>query len=573
MHYRAPLADIRFCLDKMVGIDALRQTGRCPELEDGTGDAILDEAAHLFESRVSPAHADADREGARLENGVVRTPRSFHDAYRSLAAGGWTGLSASTRFGGAGMRMAVVTPCNEMLGSACLSLSLNPLLTQGVILALERHASEELQARYLPRLASGEWSGTMNLTEPHAGSDVGALTTEAAANPDGSWSITGQKIYISWGDSDLTRNIVHLVLARTPGAPSGTRGISLFLVPKVLPDGGAHNRVRTLSLERKMGLHGSPTAALAYEQAQGWLVGEECAGMKCMFTMMNAARLGVGLQGVAIAEGARQLAARYASERRQGRTANEDPSILGHADVRRMALEMRAWTEAARAICYDLAVNIDLSDAAPDAGGRAAAARRAALLTPIAKAFGADVGIRVASLGIQMHGGAGYIEDTGAARWYRDARIAAIYEGTNGIQAMDLVGRRLAPDSGDEALRFLGECRETAAALQAAGSRHGRWGARLARSVDCATDALSKLVEAVPTDRAAGATACLDMLATVRGAHHLGKGALAAPSDSVRLATAAVYFERMLPMADAHAEIAGAGAAALYEIPRDRIAP
>ena len=573
MSYRPPLADIRFCLQHMVGTDRLRATGAHPLLADGTGDAILAEAARTFEARVAPAHRAADQEGASFGNGVVRTPAAFHDAYAALRKGGWVGLRGRAELGGLGLPMVLTSPCNEMLGSSCLSLSLNPLLTQGVIGALEQHADDTLRDTYLPRLLSGEWAGTMELTEPHAGSDVGALTTAAEPQPDGSWAITGQKIFISWGESDLTDNIIHLVLARTPGAAAGTRGLSLFLVPGRLPGESGRNAVRTHAIEHKMGLHGSPTAALAYDGAIGWLVGEEGAGMRCMFTVMNAARLGVGLQGVAAAEGARQLATDYARERRQGRTSGGDAGIVGHADVRRMVLEMRALTEAARAICYDLSLAIDLAEAEKRAEDRAAARRRAAFLTPVAKAFGSDIGVEVAGLGIQIHGGAGYIEATGAAQWYRDARIACIYEGTNGIQAMDLVGRKLAPDQGREADLLLDEVRSTAERLAGASGCLAGSGERITRAEGAAREATRWLCQAGDSDREAGAVAYLRLLALVRGAHHLARGALAAPDDPLRTGVAAFFADRILPASTGLAETATAGAAGLYAVPTDRLAP
>ena len=571
MPYRAPLEDIRFCLYEMVGIDQLTSIGAHPVLEDGTGEAILEEAARTFVERVAPAHRIADQEGARLENGVVRTPPAFHAAYAALRDGGWVGLRGQVEHGGMGLPMSLTSPCNEMLGSACLALSLNPLLTQGVIGALERHADPALRKEYLPRLLSGEWSGTMNLTEAHAGSDVGSLRTRAEPNGDGSWSITGQKVYISWGESDLTENIIHLVLARTPEAPKGTAGISLFLVPKVLPESGTRNAVRALSIEQKMGLHGSPTAVLSYEGARGWLVGGEQDGMRCMFTMMNAARLGVGLQGVSIAEGARQLATEYALERKQGPTPVGEEAIIGHADVRRMVLEMRALTEAARAICYDLSVAMDLSEFEPHADARKAAARRAGFLTPIAKAFGSEVGVEVASLGIQIHGGSGYIEGTGAAQWFRDGRIATIYEGTNGIQAMDLVGRKLVPDEGREAGKLLDEAQATAGRMARHGGGLADMGNRLSRSVETARTTTAWLCRANDNDVRSGGVSYLRLMALVRGAHHLGRGALAAPEDPVRAGTAAFFCARILPQVSGLAEAAAAGAADLYAVPGDRL--
>ena len=353
---------------------------------------------------------------------------------------------------------------------------------------------------------------------------------------------------------------------------SGTAGLSLFLVPKVLPGSGVRNGVRALSIEEKLGLHGSPTAVLAYEGARGWLVGGERNGMRCMFTMMNAARLGVGLQGVSIAEGSRQLATEYALERRQGATPEGDGAIIGHADVRRMALEMRALTEAARAICYDLSVAIDLSEAEPEEKARKEAAKRAGFLTPIAKAFGSDVGVEVASLGIQIHGGSGYIEGTGAAHWYRDARIATIYEGTNGVQAMDLVGRKLAPDAGREARNLLDEAQATADRATRHGGSLAGPGSQLARSVKSARSATAWLCSASENDLRSGGVPYLRLMALVRGAHHLCRGALAAPGNPIRTGVAAFFCARILPHTAGLSEAATAGAEGLYAVPGDRIA-
>ena len=576
MQYRAPLEDIRFCLDQMVGRERLIATGRFPVIEDGTADAILEEAARVFEEKVAPAHRVADSEGARFENGVVRTPPEFHRAFAALRDGGWVGIRARTESGGPGMPQSLVTPVNEMLGSACLALSLCPLLTQGVIIALEQHGSEEQKRVYLPKLVSGEWAGTMVLTEAHAGSDVGALTSRAEPNGDGSWSVTGQKVFISWGESDLTENIVHLVLARTPNSPPGTAGISLFLVPKLLPfkSGGlgARNALRALSIEKKMGLHGSPTAVLSLEGARGWLVGNERDGMACMFTMMNAARLGVGIQGVSVAESSRQLATRYAVKRRQGPTRRADQGIIGHEDVRRMVLTIHALTAASRAICYDLAVQIDLASAEPAKPDRDAAVARAHLLTPLAKAFGSDAGCEAANLAIQVHGGAGYIEETGASQLLRDARIAAIYEGTNGIQAMDLVGRKLAMNQGTAVRSFLDEIEITVDALEARAETFDRFGIRTRHALALARSTTDwMLEEATDEDRRAGAVPYLRLLALVRGAHYLGRGALHADNDEARVALADFYTARILPEARGLAEIARAGAEGLYALSTERM--
>ncbi|MDZ4135061.1 MAG: acyl-CoA dehydrogenase family protein, partial [Paracoccaceae bacterium] len=386
----------------------------------------------------------------------------FALGYRAIVEGGWVSIAANPEHGGMGLPMAVTSAVNEMMGSACLALQLNPLMTQGQIEALEHHASDALKAVYIPKLVSGEWCGTMNLTEPQAGSDVGALRSKAEPNGDGSYAISGQKIYISWADNDFSGNVCHLVLARLPDAAPGTKGISLFMVPKFIPDAGgnpgARNTLHVVSLEHKLGLHGSPTAVMQYDAAQGWLVGEAHKGMAAMFTMMNNARLGVGVQGIAVAEAACQHAVAYASERRQGKTpVAGSGAIIDHADVRRMLAVMKAETFAARAIALSCAVAIDMSRATGSEEWQA----RAALLTPIAKAYGTDIGIEVASMGVQVHGGMGFIEETGAAQYLRDVRVTAIYEGTNGIQAMDLVGRKMM-DGGEAAFRLIEEVEQNA---------------------------------------------------------------------------------------------------------------
>ncbi|MBZ0122713.1 MAG: acyl-CoA dehydrogenase, partial [Roseovarius sp.] len=421
MPYRAPADEFRFLLRHVVGFDQVAATDRFAEATPDTVQAILTEAGRMCEDVLAPLQRQGDLHPARLENGVVRTSPGFADGYRAIADGGWVSIAASPENGGMGLPMALTTAVNEMMSSACLSLQLAPLMTQGQIEALEHHASEEIRRTYLPKLISGQWAGTMNLTEPQAGSDVGALGTRAEPNADGGYAISGQKIFISWGDNDFTENVCHLVLARLPGAVAGTKGISLFLVPKFIPDNtgapGRRNGVNVVSLEHKMGLHGSPTAVMEYDRATGWLVGGEHDGMRAMFTMMNNARLGVGVQGIGVAEGAFQHALAHATERRQGRSPLPDDkatgAIVDHADVRRMLATMKAETLAARAIALATAVAIDMARAT----GGAAHAARAAFLTPIAKAFGTRTGIRVADTGVQVHGGMGYIEETGAAQY------------------------------------------------------------------------------------------------------------------------------------------------------------
>jgi alkylation response protein AidB-like acyl-CoA dehydrogenase len=541
MTYRAPIDAYMRLLRDVVGYEAVAGTDRFAEAGAETVATVLGEAGKLCEEVLAPLQRGGDTDPARLENGVVRTSRGFAQGYRALADGGWIATSAPEDFGGMGLPLTVTTCINEMMSGACLALQLNPLMTQGQIDALEHHASDALKALYLPRLISGEWAGTMNLTEPQAGSDVGALTTRAEPNGDGTYAITGQKIYISWGDNDFTANVCHLVLARLPDGVPGTKGISLFLVPKYLPDDsgapGVANRLRVLSLEHKMGLHGSPTCVMSYEGARGWLVGEAHDGMRAMFTMMNNARLGVGMQGIGVAEGALQHALAFARERRQGRSP--EGTIIGHADVRRMLVTMKAEVFAARAIALSLAVAIDMGRATGTAEWRA----RAALLTPIVKAFGTQTGIKVADMGVQVHGGMGYIEETGAAQYLRDVRVTAIYEGTNGIQAMDLVGRKMM-DGGEAIYRLLDEMERAAEAARAALPD-------LAEAVWQANETLRETTETLLTrsdlaERFGGAVPYLMGFARVLGAHFHLRAALVDPQDAdARLA--AFYIQRLLP--------------------------
>jgi alkylation response protein AidB-like acyl-CoA dehydrogenase len=452
--------------------------------------------------------------------------------------------------------VTLATCVGEMFAGANLALSLAPLLSQGQIEALEAHADARLKVVYLPRLVAGDWTGTMNLTEPQAGSDVGAVRTRAEPRGDGSFAVTGQKIFISWGDHDMAENVCHMVLARLPDAPARTKGISLLLVPKHVPgeDGrpGVANAVRVVSLEHKMGLHGSPTCVMEFDGARGWLVGEPHQGLAAMFTMMNNARLGVGVEGLAQAEAAWQAAAAFARERRQGRTPTGEAAIVGHADVRRMLATMATLVSTARAICLDCALSLDMANATGEAGWTA----RAALLTPIAKAFGTDAGCAVSELAMQVFGGMGYVEETGVAQFYRDVRVTAIYEGTNGIQAMDLVGRKLA-DGGAAAKALIAEAAATAAVGGAAG-------AALAAAAGQLEAATEWMVAAEANDRAAGATAYLRAFALTLGGHYLLKAALAEGTGGPRAALAAFQAGQLLPQVAALCTASCAGAAALY---------
>src|SRR5579863_4103978 len=475
MTYAAPLADMRLVLDAF---------GNLPDEAAEVADAVLGEAAKFAENELAPLNQPGDRIGSVLENGVVRTPPGFREAYRKFVEGGWNGLTCEPEIGGQGLPLALAVPLTEMWNSACMGWALCPLLNSGAIELLQAHGSPEQKRLYLDKMVSGEWTGTMNLTEPQAGSDLGALRSRAVPASDARWGehyrISGQKIFITYGDHDLCDNIIHMVLARTPDAPPGSRGISLFLVPKFLPDGdgkpGERNDLRPLRLEEKLGIHASPTCVMSYGDeggAIGWRIGEENRGLECMFTMMNSERLLVGVQGVAIAERAYQQALDYARTRVQGQPVGSSRDagplpIVHHPDVRRMLLSMRAATEAMRALTYLAAAAIDCSRRAGDEQSRFRAQRRADLLIPVVKAWCTDLGVEIASVGVQVHGGMGYIEETGAAQYLRDARITPIYEGTNGIQANDLVGRKLGRDQGEAARELFSEMRATLGGLGAA---------------------------------------------------------------------------------------------------------
>ncbi len=539
MTYRAPVADIAFALKHGAGLaQALAGT----ELGADGVDAVLEEAGRFATDIIAPLNVPGDRHGTPFKDGAVTMPPGWKDAYRAWAKAGWNGLASPSQWGGQALPHALNAACIEMWNSASMAFGIGPVLTMGAVEALAAYGTDALRNTYLPKLISGEWMGTMQLTEPQAGSDVGALRTKAERAGDGSYRISGQKIFITYGEHDLTDNIIHFVLARLPDAPAGTKGISLFLVPKFLlnTDGspGARNDVRAHSVEHKIGIHASPTCTMVYGDrggAVGYLVGEENRGLHCMFTMMNLARLAVGLQGVGIAETATQAALAYARERKQGRVPGAkggSSAIIMHPDVKRMLLTMRALTRAARLICYATAGAIDGEQRAATDVARKAAAERAALLTPVAKAFSTDVGIEVASLGVQVHGGMGYIEETGAAQHYRDARIAAIYEGTNGIQAVDLVTRKIPLSNGGAAAAYLHELRRIVKSVQAANDpAFGATGARLSEAVDSlerATAFLRAQLDKKPEAALAGATPYLRLFGYAAGGCMLADEALAA---------------------------------------------
>jgi alkylation response protein AidB-like acyl-CoA dehydrogenase len=540
--YHPPLADIRFTLDAIVKAGRLTVDGVYPDYDVSVRDAVLDEAGRLAAEVIAPLNRLGDRQGARLENGVVRTTPGFADAYRQFAAGGWAGMTGEAGYGGLGLPHVLGVAVEELWQSANIAFGLCPILTHGAIEALSAHGSETLKRIYLPKLMSGAWTGTMNLTEPQAGSDVGALRSRAVDAGDGSYRITGQKIFITWGEHDCAENIVHLVLARLPEAPPGTRGISLFLVPKFLPnaDGtlGKRNDLACVGLEHKLGIHGSPTCVMSFGDnggATGFLIGGENKGMAAMFTMMNSARLNVGVQGVAMAERAWQKALAYAQERKQGKPARPDAgdAIIAHPDVRRMLFTIKSGTEAARAICLANAVAIDIARRHPDAAERAAAKAREELLTPISKAWSTDMAVRAASLCVQVHGGMGFIEETGAAQLYRDVRILPIYEGTNGIQAIDLVTRKLGLDGGAAMDALVAGMDRTVAELRDAADPALKATAKaLAPALGALHHAIAHLRERAGAgaveDVLAGATPFLELMGSALGGALLGKGALAA---------------------------------------------
>jgi 3-(methylthio)propanoyl-CoA dehydrogenase len=496
MTYTAPITEQRFILRHIVRMDELAGHDDFADATPETVDAIVDGIAQFAEGEFAPLNRVGDEVGAKWSPEGVTMPPGFKEAYRAYVDAGWGTLAAPVEHGGQGLPFTLATVVLEDLGAANMAFSLVTMLSAGALEALPAHGSAGLNAKWLPKIISGEWPATMNLTEPQAGSDVGALKTRAERREDGSYRIKGQKIFITFGEHDLAENIVHLVLARLPDAPSDTKGISLFLVPKFRPnaEGGIaeFNDVRCVSIEHKLGIHASPTCVMSYgddDDCIGWLIGEENAGMRAMFTMMNNARLNVGLQGVSIAERATQAAVAYARERVQGSREGKPVAIIQHPDVRRMLIRMKALTQAARALTYYAAGQVDRASL-----GDSQAKLRSDLLTPLVKAYGTDIGVEVASLGVQIHGGMGFVEETGAAQYYRDARIAPIYEGTNGIQAMDLVGRKLGLEGGQVLRRLLEDIRADAEGEDA-----------LLNLADLCAQAAERLLEASSDDRQAAA--------------------------------------------------------------------
>ncbi len=570
MSYRAPLDDIGFALKHGAALGPAIEQGLFGDLSLDDVEAVLAEAGRFAGEVIAPLNRIGDTFGAKFADGAVTTAPGWKEAYRDWRLAGWNAVTAPAEWGGQALPQIVNAACTEMWHSASVGFANGPMLTMAAIDALNAHGSETLKRTYLEKLVCGEWMGTMQLTEPQAGSDVGALRTRAERAGDGSYRLKGQKIFITYGEHDFTDNIIHFVLARLPDAPPGTRGISLFLVPKFLlqADGslGARNDIRAHSIEHKLGIHGSPTCTMILGDNAGgigFLIGEENAGIACMFTMMNRARLAVGLQGVGIAERATQQALAYARDRRQGRItgmkATESAPIIDHPDVRRMLLTMRALTQAARAICYAAAMAIDRSERSTDDAARKAAHQQASLLTPVAKAFSTDIANDVASLDVQVHGGMGYIEETGAAQFFRDARIAPIYDGTNGIQAIDLVTRKLPLANGAAVAAHCEELRGIVGALNASNDPAFGWTAvRLGDAVESLSRTTAWLlakIEKEPDAVLAGASPYLRLFGIATGGCLLAKEALAAlrlgGNAAGRLAIARFFAENVAVQAGA----------------------
>ncbi len=585
--YRAPLEEITFALQTMAAMETWSSIAGFEDAGEDLIAAILEEAGKLTSDVVAPTNVVGDKEGAKLIDGRVVTPEAFKPMHQAYVEGGWPTLAMNPEYGGQGLPFTLAMAVQEMLTSANMAYSLMPLLSAGTVEALEVHGSEEQQALYLPKLIDGTWSGTMNLTEPSAGSDVGALRTKAEPIGDGRYKITGQKIFITWGDHDLVENTIHMVLARLPDAPEGTKGISMFIVPKYLvnADGslGAENDLRPVSLEHKMGIHASPTCVMSYGDngnCIGYLIGEENKGMSNMFTMMNNARVGVGLQGVAIAERAYQQAVAYAMDRVQsaelGSASRSPVAIIKHPDVRRMLMTMRAQTEAIRAIIYRNTWAIDRAHKAENAEEMAAAKGEADLLTPISKAYATDTGCEVASLAVQVHGGMGFIEETGVAQHYRDARIAPIYEGTNGIQALDLVGRKLNMDGGIHWKKLITEMQEFASGMDGElQSVQADLQAGITALSEAAEMLMANGMEKI-NDTASAATPYLRLFGTVLGGYLLVKQAKHAskslaeghnqPILKSKMAIAKFFIEQLLPVATASLGPIKAGAATVMAL-------
>jgi alkylation response protein AidB-like acyl-CoA dehydrogenase len=591
--YKPPLNDIRLVLSEISDISRLCDLPDYEHVDVETIDGVLEELGRFAAEVISPVNKIGDQKGCSVSDGVVTMPEEFGEAWDHFIESGWGAISQDPDYGGGGFPLAIHTVLTELLATASRAWSMGPMLTAGAIDCLHTFSDEVQKEIFLPKLVAGEWSGTMNLTEPQAGSDVGALTTKAVPQEDGTYRIFGTKIFITFGEHELVENIIQLVLARTPNSPPGTKGISCFIVPKYLvqDDGslGDRNDYRCLSLEHKLGLHASPTCVISYGEAGdgaiGYLIGEEHQGMRYMFKMMNNARLGVGVEGLAVAERALQQASSFALERRQGKAigaeAGEQSLIIEHPDVRRMLLTMRAYTDAMRCILYANAAALDLAKSHPESEERQLASERAELLTPISKAWCTDLGVEMTSLGIQVHGGYGYIEETGAAQHLRDSRISPIYEGTNGIQAIDLVGRKLRMDEGKLIRDLLDEINEFTESLNQQGEEFETIRLNLADSLEAVEEATAWLTEKGtedPIQAISGATPYLRMLGQLVGGWFLARLAIGARSNddignsdfrNSKMIVANFYAEQLLPLTRAQLGAVTAGSFDLFAVPEE----
>ena len=589
--YIAPLRDMRFVMTELAGLDELSSLPGFDEVSPELADAVLDEAARLATEVLAPLNKPGDQQGARLTKDGVVAADGFAAAYRQFAEGGWSGLAGDPEFGGQGLPELLHAATVEMWNSSNMAFALCPLLTAGATEALRQHGSDELKQRYMPKLVSGEWTGTMNLTEPQAGSDLAAVRTKAVPEGD-HYRLYGQKIFITWGDHEMTDNVIHLVLARTPDAPEGVRGISLFVVPKfvLIADGspGQRNDVHCVSLEHKLGIHASPTCVMSFGDqggAIGYLVGQQNKGLAHMFTMMNEARQKVGIQGLAIAERAYQQARDYAKERVQGRLAGGKSAgavaIIHHPDVQRMLMTMKSQIEAMRAFAYVIAADMDRAHRDPDSAERARRQTRVDLLIPVLKAWCTELGVEIASMGVQVHGGMGYIEETGACQFLRDARIAPIYEGTTGIQAADLAGRKLASDQGAAMAALVAQMRQDALELErGTDAQVASVGTALVAGAQALEDATAWMLHTLATRPDAALASSVDYLMLtgyVCGGWQMARAADAASRKNAanedpdfhraKLATARFYADKVLPKANALLEMIRSGSSSGSSLP------
>ena len=581
MSFTAPAKSIQFLLNHSVDLDAILSA---PAFEDVNRELIgdiLQGASDFAENKWAPTNWAGDQNPAQLKGDDVIASPGFKEAYQDFVEAAWLSVATPAEIGGMGLPQLVKAGVDEMFYAANMALGLCPMLTSSAAKAIHAHASDELKAKYLPKMVNGEWTGAMCLTEPQAGSDLGPVRTKAVDNGDGTYAISGQKIYITWGDHDVADNIIHLVLARLPDAPEGSKGISLFLCPKIMVDDagklGARNAFKPIGLEHKLGIHGSPTCVMEFNGATGWLVGQENRGLACMFTMMNEARLFVGVQGVAIGERAYQAALNYAHERVQGRTITGQEAIIGHPDVRRNLIDMKTKLLGARAICMATAAAGDLAVHAQDEEDRKVAHIREALLTPLAKSYGSDIGVEVSSIGVQIHGGMGFVEETGAAQHYRDSRIAPIYEGTNGIQAMDLVGRKLRRDGGEGMRALIADLESIEALAQSSKLDLAVCVHALKSGIETVKTATDIMLNADEGDALAGATPYLNLVANViSGAYIIravANGALAGDELTENMASLARYHAlSVMPQAQGQLDFLRTGQKAVFDFPVEQLA-